>query len=272
MGDMENTNSNIIYEDIDPEKIEFTDPYSVTYRKVRLGYEKKSLVLAPKGVYLHAYMQTGYGDTKSVTIYFNMVNRKEELTFCENIDKIYQAAKQHLYNNRKKLDLGQEIQLKYPLYTIEKEDNAGKFTGFKMFVKLMINKNDGEIYTNFFHEPKNAEEYENPKKLTKEEIYDIENEKSQNTYSIYPAVEIESIFIAPNKNLTMQCKLTEAFVRKKPKTAQKIQRLAPSLKISYKKDEETPPKQDQDPKDPKLDSDFEKLRKKAREHYKNTRY
>jgi hypothetical protein len=267
MGDL-----NIIYKKINTDNIIFKNPYSKTYKKVNIAYKhedtnmEEKLILAPfNQPYLFAFnpnqpqQYPQFKDT-NICICFNMREKEGELIFCNNVNEIYEKSREHLLKHKNELDLGpatskQDINLKYPLYPVENNQN----NGFKMFVKIIKN-NQNEIQTKFFHEPLNSEEFENPKRLTDEEIMNI-NQTSPYLHYMYPAINIESIFMGPNKNLTMQCKLVEAYVRRRPK---KTMNPTPSLKISFKKEEHT----EKPNESPDFDSKFEKLRKNAKEHFK----
>lgn len=258
----------IIYNKIEPENIIFKNPYSNKFPKVKIMHKdstgrERDLILAPENAYLFTYgIQESY-NYLTMCLCFNMRTKEGEITFCKNINTIYEECLKYLFENKRELDLGpiskkEDIQLKYPLYPIQNNQNKG----FKLFVKLMTNNNQ-EIQTNFFHEPEDPEEENNPRKMNDEEIKKMNVDNSnQDIYNIYPAVQIESIFIGPNKILTIQCKLVEACIRIKPKRSMSM---TPSLKISYKKEEnstKTNPNGNHN-----LDSDLESLTKKAEKHF-----
>lgn len=165
--------------------------------------ETVPLILAPKGCKFYSFgiqeniyngINTGNYNICLCINTDNTKNNSKEEEFCMNIYKIFEKCKTYLQNNKRENGIKYDDFISCPLKISENEDN--KTVNTKIYLKLIYNKDQDKVWTDFYN--------------IKGEILDYQCIKNKHCL-IYPAILFDSVYITGGKAY-IQCKLSEAIV------------------------------------------------------------
>jgi hypothetical protein len=240
-----------VFYNIEPSKIEFElDETSKNKQfpnrsglRIKLYYkdenEKKDLIIAPEGSKFYSFgvQEDAYSDPQDsknynmcLCINIDPKNKDSEKNekFCSHISSIYESCKDYIFENREKLGIkiNEKESLKNifknPLFEVSKDNNS-KYSGFRLYPKLIVDKKNNKVWTTFFEQTCDSTKEEKNTKIC--ELNSLINEHIY----VYPAIFLDSLYIikpySAQAQVSLQYKLSEAIIQRIAKN------IEPSLKI-----------------------------------------